>query len=122
MPRYSVLRNAVLAGLICATVAGPASAQSFGFATFHAIVSGAGVVYRASGIKSVTHQSAGRYVVKFTRSVITCTFTATPWGANGGQVSVQRVSGQPVDAITVFTFSRTGVRSNLTFNLMVGCS
>ena len=122
MPRYSIVRKAILAGLVCATVAGPASAQSFGFATFHAIVSATGVVARGSGVKAVTLQSAGRYVVKFARSVNTCAFAATPWGANGGQVSVQRVAGQPADTITVFTFSRTGVPANIHFNLMVSCS
>jgi hypothetical protein len=117
-----ILKKAVLAGAVCAIVAGPASAQSFGFATFHAVVNVTNLAARGSGVKVVTRPAVGRFDVKFTRPVTACTYTATPWGANGGQASVQRVAGQPADTITVFTFSRTGVPANIHFNLMVSCS
>jgi hypothetical protein len=118
-----VIKTALFAGAICATVAGPASAQSFGFAQFHALVSPEGAVARGSGVKAVTHPTVGRYVVQFTRQVnnSACVYTATPFGASGGQASMQVVSGQP-DTIAVYTFSRTGVPANTYFNLVVSCS
>jgi hypothetical protein len=119
----SGLSKALLAGTICAMLAGPASAQSFGFASFHALVGATGVVARGSGVKAVTRPAVGRYRVQFTRRVnaTACIYTATLLGPQGGQASVQMVQGQP-DTIAVFTFSRTGIAANLPFNLLVSCN
>jgi hypothetical protein len=117
-----IIKKALLVGAVCATFAGPASAQGFGFATFHTIVNAAGFPARGSGIEAITRPSVGRYVVQFTRAVNTCAYAATPYGVNGGQVSVQRLAGQPADTITVFTFARSGPPANIHFSLMVSCS
>jgi hypothetical protein len=123
MPRYSLLKKAMLTAALCGILTGPASAQSFGFATFHALVTAPGVVARGSGVKALTHPSVGRYLVQFTRRVnaTACVYTATPQGALGGQASVQVVAGKP-DTIAVYTFSKAGVAANLAFNLVVSCS
>ena len=120
--RGAALRSAAALLALVAIFAGPASAESFGSATFHALVSPTGVVARGSGVKAVTHPSVGRYLVQFRRSVnvSTCVYTATPHGAYGGQASVQVVPGKP-DTIAVFTFSKAGVPANLYFNLLVSC-
>ena len=120
----SILKKAVLAGAVCAVVvAGQASGQSFGFAHFHAIVSAKGILARSSGVKAVTHPSIGRYLVQFTREVNVkpCVYTASPYGESGGQASMQVVPDKP-DMIAVFTFSRTGVPADNSFNLVVTCS
>jgi hypothetical protein len=118
-----ILKKALLTAAVCATFAGPASAQSFGFATFHALVTAQGVAARAAGVQAVTRPSIGRYRVQFTRQVNinACVFAATPFGASGGQASTQPVPGQP-DTVAVFTFSRTGVPANIPFSLVVSCS
>jgi hypothetical protein len=123
MPRYSILKKALFAGALCAIFAGPASAEGYGFAVFQALVSPTGAIARASGVKAVTHPSIGRYLVQFSRQVnnSACVYTATPFGASGGQASMQVVAGQP-DTIAVYTFSKTGVPTNIYFNLVVSCS
>ena len=96
--------------LIGATLAGPASAQSFGFASFHALVGPTGAVLRGSGVKAVTHQPAGRYFVQFTRRVnlIACVYTATLISAQGGQISAQVVAGK----VGVMTYRAAATFSN----------
>lgn len=117
-----IFKKALFAGAVCAIFAGLASAEGYGFAVFQAFVSPTGAIVRGSGVKVVTHQSTGRYLVQFARQVNmnACIYTATPYSAHGGQASMTVVPGQP-DALQVFTFSRIGVPTNLYFNLVVSC-
>jgi hypothetical protein len=117
-----VLKKALLAASVCAIIAGPASAQSFGFATFHAVVNGTTLVARGSGVKAVTRPAVGKYNVQFARNISACTYIATPWSSTGGQATIFRLAAQPADTLTVLTFTRTGVAANIHFNLMVSCS
>ncbi|MPZ58607.1 MAG: hypothetical protein GEU91_19380 [Rhizobiales bacterium] len=112
---------ALLAAAVSAGWAGTAEAQSYGFATFSAVVKANGVTARSSGVQKSTHSGTGLYLIDFLREVNTCSIVGGPRGVQGGQVSVTDVSGNPKQ-IKVRTFSRAGQAADLSFVVLVNCA
>lgn len=111
----------LLVTVISAGCAGTAAAQSYGFATFSAVVNKNGGTLRSSGVLNSSHSSTGTYFINFVRAVDTCSILAGPRGGGGGQVSVAEVVGKPKQ-VRVRTFSRSGQLADLHFVVLVSCA
>jgi hypothetical protein len=93
--------------------------------TLTAAVEAFGVLDRGIGAVSVQHNPPGGYQVTFDRDVTQAVYVATI-GMPGrivpmppGEITV--MGGPAPDAVSVFTHSSTGVRSDLGFHLAVHC-
>jgi hypothetical protein len=115
------LMTALLATAVSGMWIAKCEAQSFGFATFSALVNSQGRTVRGLGVQSSARSALGVYTIEFTREVDSCFIVATPRGANGGQASVQEV-GQNPNQVRVRTFSRTGQSADLAFVVLVSCA
>jgi hypothetical protein len=114
MPNRAALLASVI--LLASTVT---QADAAGFATFFADVAPTGATSNSSGVHKTSRIAVGVYDVTFTRLVADCGYTASVSGATGGFATANRTSGR---TITVSTFSKTGVATNLASNLIVVCA
>jgi hypothetical protein len=92
---------------------------------YFASVNGSGSVDHGSGVSSVSHPSAGTYVVTFNADVSSCAYAATPGAPHGafaiGFISTTRDSVQP-HAVDVRTVASDGTtNTDMPFFLTVSC-
>jgi len=102
---------------------GAVQAQSLGFTSLSAVVDQKGITTIGSGVQNSSRVGTGIYVIEFTRDPTACTMVATVRGRKLGFASVRHpVAGLSPNRIKVFTFSQTGVATNLGFNVLVSCA
>jgi hypothetical protein len=114
-----IVAAAMFAAALCA--ASPAAAQSFGVASFFAAVNSQGTTLRGSGIQGSGRTARGRYVIRFSRPITSCAFSATVRGSIGGQAAIAG-AGSNDDRIAVLTFSTAGIAANRAFDLIAFCA
>lgn len=105
--------------LLAMTVGG--YAQSYGYATYSALLNAAGTAVRSSGVTASSRPSTGTYNVTFSRPVNVCVFVASIFNASPGYATVQNKAGD-IFTIVVTTYSGTGTATNLSFSMIVSCA
>lgn len=114
--------NHAIFGLAAASLfaATGAQAQSFGFATYNALILGNGTLVRSSGVSAATRVSAGRYEITFSRPVVNCIAIASIVSALPAYAT-SIVKGGTNNTIIVRTFNPTGVLTDFNAGLIVSC-
>jgi len=119
----NVRRCMPIAVAACVLWAGAADAQSLGFVSFSAIVDDGGNTTLGRGVQASSRVGRGVYVVEFARDLSLCTMVATVRGRKTGFASVRYPADeQSPNSIRVLTFTETGARANLGFNVLVNCA
>jgi len=115
-----IIALAFAAGSLVAAFPGAGHANN-GFALFHVNANAAGVIRSSMGVQTVVQTGTGAYNVTFNRTITTaCTFVASLVGTAPGFTNAFNTTGSTT-AVTVRTFNKTGVLTNLGFSLIVTC-
>lgn len=95
--------------------------QATGFANYFAVIRPTGTVKQGVGVVSATRRAVGLYEIKFARPLSACAYFATILGGTPGMITAAKKGGV-TDTAIVRTFSKAGVRTDMTFNLLVQCN
>jgi hypothetical protein len=109
--------KALCAAALAAAASGSANAS--GFATYFAEVNLHGRVVQSSAVHVATRSGRGNYTVEFNRAVTGCASTATVTGRAPGYAVISSAAGSTIDIVT---YAKTGVATDLPFNLIVTCA
>lgn len=93
-------------------------AQSYGFATYDAVIGSGGAIFTNSGVQSVAKTSTGVYQITFSRPIAPCVAVTSLIGVTPGFATWQRVANT---IIRVNTFSKVGVVADQNFSIIVTC-
>ena len=120
--RLRGVRNCAISALASASLLASTSAQaqSFGFATYNALLLGNGTLVRSNGVSAAARVSAGRYEITFSRPVVNCIAIASVVSAQPAYAT-SIVKGGTNNTIIVRTFNPTGVLTDFNAGLIVSC-
>ena len=101
--------------------------SNLGSAQLSVVINPAGAVIRGKGnaASGTARISAGRYLVRFTRNVASCTFIPAIGGVNQeapliGFITASKRAGD-VNGVEVRTYSRDGIAADRSFHLYIDC-
>ena len=90
------------------------------FAHYFALVNGAGVVVRSSGVQSLAKSSVGTYDITFNGSLDACAVVATVSAFTPAYATARKTAVDTTVRVSVFNSS--GVKVDLPFQVIVSCA